>query len=104
MRPLGLAMAAGLPVGTIWAIEAGVQDASPGTLRAIAEGLASWSPNLGSTEDLFAVLVEWAGPRIAHERDSSPRVRPRQARSRERRRQIYRWLDARGARGWQSHR
>jgi transcriptional regulator with XRE-family HTH domain len=102
MRTLGLAMAAGLPVSTIWAIEVGVRDASPGTLRAIAEALAAWSPNLGSTEDVLQMLMEWAGTRMAPE-GASPRVTLRQARSRNRRRRIFRWLDARGARGWQSH-
>jgi hypothetical protein len=96
-------MAAGLPVSTIWAIEVGVRDASPGMLRAIAEALAAWSPNLGSTEDVLQMLMEWAGPRMTPEGDSSPRVTLRQARSRNRRRRIFRWLDARGARGWQSH-
>jgi hypothetical protein len=96
-------MAAGLPVSTIWAIEAGVREASPGTLWVIAEALAAWSPNLGSTEDVFEVLTEWAGPRMVPERDSSARVTSRHARNRNRRRRIFRWLDARGARGWQSH-
>jgi hypothetical protein len=96
-------MAAGLPVSTIWAIEAGVREASPGTLQAIAEALAAWSPDLGSTEDVFQMLTEWAGPGMAPERDSSARVTSRRARSRNRRRRTFRWLDARGARGWQSH-
>lgn len=103
MRSLGLAMAAGLPVVTIWAIEAGVRDPSPGTLRAIAEALAEWSPDLGSTEDVFEMLTDWAGPPMVPERASSGRAVSRQVRSRNRWRRIYRWLDARGARGWQSH-
>jgi hypothetical protein len=98
-------MAAGLPVGTVWAIEAGVRAASPGTVWALAEALAAWSPSLGSTEDVLQVLLEHAGPQVSSpERDSSPRVTARETRSRRRRRGVYGWLDARGARGWQSHR
>ena len=104
LRPLGLAMAAGLHVGTIWAIEGGVRRAPVSTLRRIAEALTAWSPGLGPAELLTAELVGLAGPRLAPERTRSPRVVRRRALRRERRGRVHRWLDMRGEWGWRASR